>query len=183
VTIRFHQEASASKALWDPQIAGVQHRATRRPPFSATHAEGAAHLFVRRDVTSANQVESVVDRDAFVSDRPLVPPPLKPGDRVRVVSPASTPDRAKVGRGVELLTSWGLVVELGDHVFDRLGHYQAGNDEDRLADINDAFRDPGVRAVISTRGGKGSYRIAAAIDFDAVRRDPKPLVGTVINGA
>ncbi|MDQ6776199.1 MAG: LD-carboxypeptidase [Actinomycetota bacterium] len=93
------------------------------------------------------------------------------------MSPASTPDRDKVALGVELLTSWGLVAEVGEHAFDELGHYLAGSDEARLADLNDAFRDPEVRAVIATRGGKGSYRIADAIDFDAVRRDPKPLVG------
>jgi muramoyltetrapeptide carboxypeptidase len=53
----------------------------------------------------------------------------------------------------------------------------AGHDDDRLNDINDAFRDPGVRAVITTRGGAGAYRIADGLDFDAVRSDPKPLVG------
>jgi muramoyltetrapeptide carboxypeptidase len=53
----------------------------------------------------------------------------------------------------------------------------AGRDQDRLADINDALRDPGVRALFTTRGGKGSYRIAHGIDFEAVRRNPKPLIG------
>ncbi|MEU4602230.1 LD-carboxypeptidase [Kribbella sp. NPDC023972] len=106
----------------------------------------------------------------------LIPPRLQPGDRVRVVSPASTPEREFVARGVELLAGWGLRVELGRHVFDSVG-YLAGTDEDRLADLNDAFRDPGVRAVFATRGGKGAYRISDQLDFDAVRRDPKPLVG------
>ena len=103
-------------------------------------------------------------------------PRLMPGDRVRIVSPASTPNRDFVARGVELLTSWGLRVELGDHVFDEWG-YMAGRDEDRAADLNRAFRDPGVRAIIATRGGKGAYRIVDDLDFAAVRRDPKPLVG------
>ena len=49
--------------------------------------------------------------------------------------------------------------------------------EDRLADINDALRDPGVRAIFSTSGGKGAYRIAHALDFAAAVRDPKPLIG------
>jgi muramoyltetrapeptide carboxypeptidase len=106
----------------------------------------------------------------------LLPPHLNPGDRVRFVSPASTPDRELVANGVDLVTSWGLQVELGDHVFDSLG-YLAGADEDRLADLNDAFRDPGVRAIFATRGGKGAARIADGLDFDAVRRDPKPLIG------
>lgn len=106
----------------------------------------------------------------------LIPPRLRPGDRVRVVSPASTPDREFVARGVELLSGWGLQVELGRHVFDSVG-YLAGSDEDRLADLNEAFRDPGVRAIFATRGGKGAYRISDQLDFDAVRRDPKPVVG------
>jgi muramoyltetrapeptide carboxypeptidase len=58
-----------------------------------------------------------------------------------------------------------------------MGHYLAGKDEDRLADINEALRDPQVRAIISTRGGKGSYRIAHALDFAAARKNPKPLIG------
>ncbi len=99
-----------------------------------------------------------------------------PGDRVRVVSPASPPNPDLVAAGVELLTSWGLRVELGEHVFDQWG-YMAGRDEERVADLNDAFRDPGVRAVFATRGGKGAYRIVDDLDFGALVRDPKPVVG------
>jgi len=35
----------------------------------------------------------------------------------------------------------------------------------------------GVRAIFTTRGGKGAYRIAHALDFQASIKDPKPLVG------
>jgi muramoyltetrapeptide carboxypeptidase len=107
----------------------------------------------------------------------LIPPRLRPGDRVRFVSPASPPDRQQVEYGAALLESWGLRVEIGAHVFDRKGHFLAGSDEDRLADVNDALRDAGVRAIFSTRGGKGSYRIAHALDFAAAAVDPKPLIG------
>jgi muramoyltetrapeptide carboxypeptidase len=82
-----------------------------------------------------------------------------------------------VARGVKILESWGLRVELGAHVFDTNGHFLAGADCDRLADLNDALRDPGVGAIFTTRGGKGAYRIAHALDFDAAARNPKPLVG------
>ena len=53
----------------------------------------------------------------------------------------------------------------------------AGTDADRLGDLDEAFRDPEVRAIIATRGGAGAYRIADRIDFEAVRADPKPVVG------
>lgn len=106
-----------------------------------------------------------------------IPGRLRAGDRVRFVSASSPPDRMRVARGVELLESWGLRVEIGAHAFDRMGHYLAGTDEDRLADVNEALRDPGVRAIFTTRGGKGAYRIVHGLDFDAARKDPKPLIG------
>jgi muramoyltetrapeptide carboxypeptidase len=102
---------------------------------------------------------------------------LQLGDRVRFVSPASTPEPEKVAFGARMLENWGLRVEIGAHVFDKHGHFLAGKDEDRLADLNEALRDPGVRAIFTTKGGKGAYRIAHALDFAAARRDPKPLVG------
>jgi muramoyltetrapeptide carboxypeptidase len=106
----------------------------------------------------------------------LLAPRLRPGDRVRLVSPASYPTAEWVRESVETLQSWGLRVEVGEHALDRWG-FMAGRDEDRLNDLNEAFRDPGVRAIITTRGGAGAYRIADGMDVDAVRADPKPVVG------
>ena len=103
-------------------------------------------------------------------------PRLEPGQRVRVVSPASFPEATEIPDLVRVLESWGLVVEIGDHAEDEWG-FMAGRDEDRLHDLNDAFADPGVRAVFAARGGAGAYRIAHRIDFDAVRADPKPIIG------
>jgi len=77
---------------------------------------------------------------------------------------------------VAQLRSWGLRPEIGPHALDEHG-YLAGWDRDRLADLNAAVRDPGVRAVLATRGGKGAYRIADGLDVHALRADPKPLVG------
>lgn len=106
----------------------------------------------------------------------LVPPKLRPGDKVRFVSPASPPDRDNVLMAREVLESWGLEVDFGENTFQKYG-YLAGTDEQRLADFNTALRDPTVRAIFATRGGKGSYRIADHLDFEAAQRDPKFLVG------
>lgn len=106
----------------------------------------------------------------------VLPPRVTPGDRVRLLSPASCPSEEELAESVRVLESWGLVVEIGTHAMDRHG-YMAGHDQDRLADLNDAYRDRGVRAIFATRGGAGSYRIAHQVDFAAVRTDPKPLVG------
>lgn len=116
--------------------------------------------------------------------RAVRPPALKPGDRVRIIAPAY-PGDSRLDRGTEILESFGLVVEMGDHVYDTHG-YLAGTDADRLADLNDAFRDPGVRCVFGARGGYGTQRIVDGLDVEAVRRDPKIFIGfsdlTVLHG-
>lgn len=106
----------------------------------------------------------------------MLPHKLKSGDKIRFVSPASTPDRDAVLRGAETLTRWGLEVDYGEHAFSKDGPF-AGSDSERTADLNAALRDPSVRAVFATRGGRGCYRIADRIDFAAVQRDPKLLIG------
>ncbi|MET8259660.1 LD-carboxypeptidase [Micromonospora sp. NPDC005205] len=103
-------------------------------------------------------------------------PALAPGDRVRVVSPGSTPDPTNMARGIEILRSWGLEVELGRHVFTKYG-YLAGTDAQRLADLNAALTDPGIRAVFAARGGYGTQRIVDQIDVSVLRRDPRVVVG------
>lgn len=109
----------------------------------------------------------------------LLPDKLVAGDRVRFVSPASPIARGGLKDATKILEDLGLVVEYGEHVYDVDDSidYLAGKDEDRLADINEALRDPNVKAIIATRGGKGAYRIADGLDFIAARNCPKLLIG------
>lgn len=106
----------------------------------------------------------------------LKPAALKAGDVVRVVAPAGKPNPTLIARGVEILTSWGLTVEIAPHVYDVHG-YLAGTDENRLADLNAALADRTVRGVFAARGGYGMQRIVDDVDVRAVRRDPKVVVG------
>ena len=107
---------------------------------------------------------------------PVRPSALQPGDTVMLVSPSGPTRPERVARGIELLSAWGLRVESGPDVYARHG-YLAGTDEVRLAALNGALRDPAVRAVICTRGGYGAQRIVDRLDLDAVRADPKLVVG------
>jgi muramoyltetrapeptide carboxypeptidase len=104
------------------------------------------------------------------------PPALRPGDRVRVVAPGSGPDPTLMDRGLQVLRGWGLEVEVAPHVYDTWG-YLAGSDANRLADLNAALRDPGVRGIFAARGGYGCQRIVDRVDVVAARRDPKVVVG------
>jgi muramoyltetrapeptide carboxypeptidase len=104
------------------------------------------------------------------------PPPIKPGDKIRIVSPAGKVAEKYVLPAVEWLVAQGYRVELGKHVFD--AHFQfAGNDVERLEDLQTALDDPETAAIICSRGGYGTVRIIDKIDFRQFKKNPKWLVG------
>jgi len=67
-------------------------------------------------------------------------------------------------------------IRMADDVTRRAG-YLAGSDERRADELNGLIADPDVRAVLCARGGYGIMRILDRLDADALRRDPKPIVG------
>ncbi|WP_239490765.1 LD-carboxypeptidase [Luteitalea sp. TBR-22] len=108
---------------------------------------------------------------------PRKPRRLRPGSVVGIVDPASaTWDPVDVDIVVESLAALGLKAKLGAHLLDRHG-YLAGRDEDRAADVMAMFTDPGVHAVHALRGGWGCARLLPHLDFDAIARNPKILLG------
>ncbi len=106
----------------------------------------------------------------------IAPPRLRPGDRIGIVAPASPVRRRLVLSGARALERAGFRVVLGRALFGRHGHL-AGRDAARVADLNRMLRDPGVRCVLMARGGYGAMRLAPAVDWDAMRRDPKVFAG------
>ena len=101
---------------------------------------------------------------------------LKPGDRIRVVSPSGKVNADKIGPGIECLRAEGFELLVAGHVFG--SHFQfAGTDEERLQDLQEALDDPDCRAIVCARGGYGAIRLAEQLCLDAFRRNPKWLVG------
>ncbi|MEU4365445.1 LD-carboxypeptidase [Promicromonospora sp. NPDC023987] len=104
------------------------------------------------------------------------PRKLEPDDVVALVSPASWSDESWVAESVATIESWGFRARVGRHATNRLG-YLAGGDRERAADLDAAIQDPEVRAILCLRGGCGSLRLLGDVDTDALRSDPKPLIG------
>jgi muramoyltetrapeptide carboxypeptidase len=105
------------------------------------------------------------------------PPKLAPGSRVALVAPAGPLlERDDLARAEGLCRALGYQPALGRNSAERHGYF-AGTDDQRLADLNDAIRDPEVAAIWCIRGGYGTTRILDRVDFDAFARRPKPLIG------
>ena len=104
------------------------------------------------------------------------PPRLRLGDTVGLVAPASAVSERQIGDALFTVRGMGLVPRLGDHVADTSG-YLAGSDAARAGDLDAMFADPDVRAIFAIRGGWGSARILPLLDWQAIRRSPKLVIG------
>jgi muramoyltetrapeptide carboxypeptidase len=103
--------------------------------------------------------------------------PLRDGARVALIAPSGVVSRAEdIERALENVRSFGWVPVLGEHVSSQLG-YLAGSDADRLKDINAAFASDEIDAIWCVRGGYGSMRLLADLDYPALRRRRKPVIG------
>src|SRR5690606_27664646 len=49
--------------------------------------------------------------------------------------------------------------------------------QDRAADLNAAFADPEIRAVLATCGGEDQITVVPHLDASVVTADPKPYLG------
>ena len=103
------------------------------------------------------------------------PAALRRGDLIGVVSPAAAVDEGSLRTGVQLLDGAGFRVCLGAATLTKAG-YLAGTDRERLADLDQMFRNPEVKAIIAARGGYGSGRLLPRID-PAMAAHAKIFVG------
>ena len=100
---------------------------------------------------------------------------LKAGDHVAVIN-ASKKLQSDIEPGLNLLRSWGLEPVLGAAVHEEDGYF-AGNDAERLNDLQWALDHPEIKAIIMARGGYGATRIVDQASFTRFEQNPKWLCG------
>ena len=99
-----------------------------------------------------------------------------PGDRVAVLSPAfAAPAVApeiheQALRRLEQLTGLIPVEYPTTRQLD-------ASPEARAADVNAAFADPGIRAILATIGGDDQILVVPHLDAALAQADPKPFLG------
>jgi muramoyltetrapeptide carboxypeptidase len=113
-----------------------------------------------------------------MGSKPLVRPPrLSRGSRIALMAPAGPLlERDDIHRAAELCRALDYEPVVAPHAGAHYGYF-AGTDPDRLADLNAALRDPTIDAIWCIRGGYGVTRILDGVDFDALARRPRPVIG------
>ncbi len=109
--------------------------------------------------------------------KPLImPPALNPGDKIAIISPASTPGDDNPEKAAATLRAWGYEPVIGPHALAKY-HMYAGTIEERCADLRWALTDPEIKAIVCTRGGYGSSMLLDPMTKEDFRNHPKWIIG------
>ena len=110
----------------------------------------------------------------------MIPEKLKAGDEVRIIAPSRSAvilgeDCKKIA--TERLEALGLKVTFGKYIYEADEDFLAASKEHRAEDLNEAFRDKNVKAILTVIGGFNSNQILDLIDYEAIKENPKIFCG------
>ena len=104
------------------------------------------------------------------------PPKASPGDKVAIVSAAFAAPAVAPAVHEQALTRIREVLGLEPVEYPTTRRLDA-SPEARAADLNTAFGDPEIRAVLATIGGDDQITVIPHLAPELVRADPKPFLG------
>ena len=109
----------------------------------------------------------------------MIPSKLKKGDTIGVIAPSNyieKDDLEYINASIALMEASGFKVKFGKYVFeDTLGY--GTSPEKRAADINWAFTDDEVKAIMCVKGGEDSNTALDYIDYKMIKNHPKIICG------
>lgn len=109
----------------------------------------------------------------------MIPSKLKKSDTIGVIAPSNyieKDDLEYINASIALMEASGFKVKFGKYVFeDTLGY--GTSPEKRAADINWAFKDDEVKAIMCVKGGEDSNTTLDYIDYEMIKKHPKIICG------
>lgn len=111
-----------------------------------------------------------------MTTRLLSPRKASPGDKVAVLSPSFAAPAVAPAVHEQALARLEKLTGLVPVEYPTTRRLDA-SPQDRAADLNAAFGDPQIRAVLATVGGEDQVTVVPHLDADAVVADPKPFLG------
>lgn len=101
---------------------------------------------------------------------------LRPGDKVGIISPSCFITEKDIHSGLDYLRKLGLIPVLGTHLYSTY-RYMGGTPQQRVEDLHNFYQNPEIKAIFTTRGGAGAQKMLPLIDYELIRRHPKPIFG------
>lgn len=109
----------------------------------------------------------------------IKPSSLKPGDTLGIVAcstPINASSESTINRCYAFLKEKGFQIVEAPNCRQTLGH-TAGSIKDRVKALHDFFKNKRIDAILSYWGGFQSHQLLEHLDFDLIRKNPKPFIG------
>lgn len=111
----------------------------------------------------------------------IIPNKLKIGDEIRVIAPARSLgifNQDIINEAVNKLENLGFKVSFGKNVYNKENDYsKSASIEDRIKDLEEAFKDKNVKCILTAIGGYNSNQLLEYINYELIRDNPKILCG------
>lgn len=169
----------AALAPEQPHRGGLARRAWLAAAAGALSGCAAVVPAPQQPAPAPHPPPSVPDPEAGPAARPLSlvrPPRLRAGDTIGLFGSGTRLTEEWIAQSVANVQAMGFKVRLGRHVRALHGHY-AGTAAQRVEDLHQLWADGDVRALWSIRGGAGTAQMLPHLDYAALRRNPKPVIG------
>lgn len=104
---------------------------------------------------------------------------LKNGDTIGVCAwsnPIIDENVEELDNAVKIMKNKGFVIELGKNIYSNSLGYSASPIE-KAEDFNNMILNPNIKAVWNAKGGMNSQGMLDYIDFDAIKNNPKIIIG------
>lgn len=113
----------------------------------------------------------------MMSKQITFPAPLRKGDTIAIISPATTVKSEYVEAAKCRLERLGYVVKIMPSALGPADGSYASSAQSRLCDLKTALTDHEVKAVLCARGGYGAVHLIDKIDKKIIADNPKWLIG------
>jgi muramoyltetrapeptide carboxypeptidase len=109
----------------------------------------------------------------------ILPKAIKAGDTIGITAPASPTGMWEIRNSLKFIKRIGCKYKIGKTVtnWKTSDRYLSASDGQRATEFMEFIENDDIDAILTARGGYGVMRILPMLDFDVIRKHPKPIIG------
>lgn len=107
----------------------------------------------------------------------IYPELIRPGDKIAILSPATTVREEYIDGAVQLLFEEGFEPVIMPHAKGPASGSYASTAENRCSDLLDALTNPEIKGILCARGGYGCIHLLPNIPERLIHENPKWMIG------
>jgi muramoyltetrapeptide carboxypeptidase len=142
-------------------------------------ADGGLRLMAASLMATPTQASAIRHPPSAIYNAPVLTKPraLPSNAHIAVLAASGPSELSRIVDAARAIEQRGHRVTFARNIDHRYRGYLAGDDDERVEELNRFFRASEFDAFFFARGGYGAMRILDRVDYSAIANDPRPVVG------